>query len=546
MGGYYSFMPSIELIPQHLDVAHGAPAVITAQMVDSTLGLPIASPPPSFLGWAVGASFLGPPETPPPGAPQPYQVGGSIPSGSGTTATWNFGTPPNIATISFTSKVHNYLSPEEWPIRVRAEWPGLHCHTRKAIVHIFHSWPFWGVFEIYSNYTILNDIIDSLPGLTPEQMGQLAIPANQANAAWQENDLPAMNMNLTAVDVKADEFLGLALITLEDHDEILRLTEGIRLGATTPMPVPLIQSPADSDTVRATPLITAATVSPGVTITRFSYTGSDGVPVMIGIDPNPADGWSIPWNTTPLADGIYQVKAAMENSAGEIGENQVTVWVDNSVPAPDILAPAPLTNLAGVSDIIVSANDPQKDVASCAFAISANGADWFDLPADTGGEDDDLWQTRVDTGQLAQGTYQLRATMADEAGNTASIVWPVEVQPSYAAWKHEYGITRDDQDQDCDSLSAAMEYAFGTHPLTADPAGSAFGVGKTPEGIWELWCKRRPWRDGMVTIARESEDLVNWSELSRDPPSGSGAEWRVPLSPGRPRNFARFEFIESR
>ncbi len=60
MGGDYSFMPSIELIPQHLDVAHGAPAVITVQMVDSTLGLPIASLPPAFLGWAVGASFLGP------------------------------------------------------------------------------------------------------------------------------------------------------------------------------------------------------------------------------------------------------------------------------------------------------------------------------------------------------------------------------------------------------------------------------------------------------------------------------------------------------
>jgi hypothetical protein len=550
-GGYYSFLPGIILVPTHLDVAHGSPAKVIVRMIDFSTGLPITTPPPAFLGWAVNDSFLGPPAQPPSG----YQVGGTItwpgppPSsntGSGTSATWTNGPPPDVATISFNSRVHDFLSPEEWPIRVRAEWPGLHCHTRKGVVHIFHSWPFYGVFQIYSNYTILRQLIETLAGLNPAQQNELLLPTDAASTAWQLMDLTLMNAHLNAVAAKADEFRDMGLITPAEHDEIQRLVEGIQMGATTPLPVPVITSPADADAVRGITPVTATTLSPDVVTTRFEYRRKGEPLTLIGVDTDPVGGWSVPWNTATLPDGVYEVHATMKTGSGESGTNQVSVWVDNTVPPPAIVSPTPGSQLVGVRDVTVSAVDPGKDVASCAFAISRNGVDWFGLPTDFGGEDDDLWQTRVDTGQLPEGDYQIRATMSDEAGNTASLVWPVQILPSYAAWKQEYGITDDGEDDDCDALTAMMEYYFGTSPAAADPPGSAFGITGGPGGAWELWCKRRPWQDGLIAVAEESDDLIDWTELLQDPPGGSGSELHVPLSPGLPRNFARFRFTESR
>lgn len=547
-GGYYSFLPGIILVPKHLDAAHGTPAKVIVRMIDYVTGAPITAPPPAFLGWKLDDSLQGPPATPPTG----FQVGGTVSwpaasGGSGTSATWNNGAPPDIASISFNSPRHHYApSPEEWPIRVRAEWPGLHSHSCEGIVHIFHSWPFFGVFEIYSSYTILRQWIESLAGLTPVQRNELLAPADAAGTAWQQMNLAFMNVHLAAVAAKADEFLGLGLITAPERDEIRRLVEGIQLGATTPLPVPVIQTPADANTVRGVTTATANTLSAGVVSARFQYRRKGGSLTMIGVDSDPAGGWFVPWDTAMLPDGVYELHVTMETASGESGTNQVSVWVDNSVPPPAIVSPAPMSQLVGVKDITVAAVDPQKDVASCAFAITRNGVDWFGLPTDFGGEDDDLWRTRVDTGQLPQGAYQIRATMSDTAGNSTSIEWPVQIMPSYASWKQEYGITDDGEDDDCDSLSAVMEYYFGTNPAAADPTGSAYGIQGGPGGAWELWCKRRPWQDGLITIAEESDDLIDWTKLLQDPPDGSGAELHVPLSPGLPRNFARFRFIESR
>jgi len=557
-GGYYSFLPGIRLVPQSQDVAHGTPAKITVELIDSATKMPIGAPPPDYLGWAVDAAFNGPPsippfgynplDPPPPGGVPP--ITWPAPGGSGSQATWTPGAAPNLGTITITSMVHPFTSPEEWAFRVRAKWIGIRAQTRKAIVHIWHMWP-WGCESIFAQFSVLDSTIASLP-LSPGDMGILTTFANAANTAWQSNDLAGMNGQLTWVEEMAAQFYDEEKITYAQYQQVKDLAEGIRESANLlgPVPVPVWAAPTEGDTVRGVTTLTATTLLPDVVGAAFTAIDASGTyAVYIGEDTDGGDGWSVPWDTTqmpdgtPLPDGIYKVTCTMENSGGLSDGNVIAVWVDNHVPAPTPLdAPPVAVGLVGLS---VTAPDPEEDVASCAFALRpAGGPEWFALPTDYGGDDDGVWRSQVDTSQLPEGMYEVLATLSDEAGNTADALWLMQVlPPNYASWKTAYGVTDDNEDNDCDGLAAVFEYYLGTHPGVYNPPDSVVRYGRQGNVFFLRW-QTGPMVNGLTAVLQYSTDLNLWDNMFTDPPGGPPEDFECDLpTEFEARQFLRFNFI---
>jgi hypothetical protein len=88
-----------------------------------------------------------------------------------------------------------------------------------------------------------------------------------------------------------------------------------------PKPVVTVLSPAPGDTVRGPTSLVAATTHDGaVRSVEFLV---DGVPV--GVDADPADGWSVPWNPAAIADG--QLHDVVAVAAGD------TIQASDSPPA---------------------------------------------------------------------------------------------------------------------------------------------------------------------------------------------------------------------
>ncbi len=92
-----------------------------------------------------------------------------------------------------------------------------------------------------------------------------------------------------------------------------------------------ITSPTEASTVSGNVDVTAdASDDRGVKSVSFSAGGS-----LIGTDSDGSDGWSTPWDTTGLDDGVqYTITATATDTDGATGSHAVTVTVDNSTPAP--------------------------------------------------------------------------------------------------------------------------------------------------------------------------------------------------------------------
>ena len=549
-GGYYSFLPGIEMVPQSQDVAHGTPATVSVQLVDN-FGLPITSPEPDFLGWAIDAAIGGPPSVPPAG----FMVGPSSYTDptSGTTATWTPtpGGAPGLGTITVTSVTHDCPSPEEWAFRMRAKWDGVRAQTRKAIVHIWHTWPGWpmgptGVWGISSHFTILLDTIDRLPTISPDNKTVMLGFANGARTAWRQNDHATMLAQLDSLDDKARECRDEGEITEDEYNDIHETIygggchgDGIRAQALGlgRLPVPDWAAPLNGHTVRGGMALAATTESPDVVRASFSAMAAGGASIAIGDDLDGTDGWSVPWDTSALPDGVYQVSCTMENTVGDMGQNTVAVWVDNSVPAP---TPPPLPHrVCGLADIAVTVADENGDVESCAFAITPDGVNWFTLPTDYGGDGDETYLTQIESGQLEPGMYQARATTTDAAGNEAIVVWPMEVLfPNYTNWKLAYGVTDDNEDNDCDGIGAIYEYYFGTSPAGYDPSGAMLDCGIEGDNF-VLRCQRNPVQDGLTASIQESTDLEDWTPGLVDPAENSVDRLDLTVTMDTDRKFPR-------
>lgn len=88
-----------------------------------------------------------------------------------------------------------------------------------------------------------------------------------------------------------------------------------------------ITNPAEGTTVSGSVNITAnASDDKGVTQVEFFVDSTS-----LGIDTNPADGWSVSWNTTTTSDGGHTLKAIATDTIGQTGQDTNNVTVSNTV-----------------------------------------------------------------------------------------------------------------------------------------------------------------------------------------------------------------------
>jgi hypothetical protein len=176
-----------------------------------------------------------------------------------------------------------------------------------------------------------------------------------------------------------------------------------------------ITQPAEGATVSGTVTIQAtASDDDGVTQVLFK----DGATV-IGTDTNGADGWTIPWDTTPVAQGSHTITATAIDTIGQMGSDSNNVTVDNTAPSVSMTSPTGGT-VSGTIPVMADASDVGgSGVGAVEFFV-----DGARIGTDTNGLDG--WSVSWNTVLVANGTHNLTAQATDAARNATTSA-PVQV-----------------------------------------------------------------------------------------------------------------------
>ena len=136
-----------------------------------------------------------------------------------------------------------------------------------------------------------------------------------------------------------------------------------------------------------------------------------GVPADAGswtsLGADTTDPYGLDWDTTLLADGLYDLRIVVTDGVGNSSPSAVVEdrVVDNTAPGATMNDPGP--NLSGTVALTAGATDAGSGVATVAFERSAAGAGaWTPVAAS--------WNTT----SVADGLYDLRVTVTDSAGNS--------------------------------------------------------------------------------------------------------------------------------
>jgi hypothetical protein len=122
------------------------------------------------------------------------------------------------------------------------------------------------------------------------------------------------------------------------------------------------------------------------------------------------------WDTTGVADGLYDLRAVALDASGYSKNSVVgSRRVDNTNPSTTIGVPAgPVTGSVTVSS---TSTDAGSGVLSVAFEYRpTSGGSWSPICTDGSSPYSCGWNTAA----LADGDYDIRATTTDNAGNTSS------------------------------------------------------------------------------------------------------------------------------
>jgi large repetitive protein len=154
----------------------------------------------------------------------------------------------------------------------------------------------------------------------------------------------------------------------------------------------------------ATPTDTGA----GVQSVDFQVSPADGGSwASLGIDTS--DPYGVDWNTTALADGVYDLRIVVTDNAGNSSPSAVVEdrVVDNTAPGATMVDPG--AYLRGTVTLSATATDAGSGVATVGFERSPAGAgSWTPVAAS--------WNTT----SVADGLYDLRVRVTDNAGNSTT------------------------------------------------------------------------------------------------------------------------------
>ena len=133
-------------------------------------------------------------------------------------------------------------------------------------------------------------------------------------------------------------------------------------------------------------------------------------------------GLGCAWDTLSgsYPDGHYQLRAQLTDSASppaSASTAAISVLVDNTAPTGSLTPPL---YIGSASAVMGTADDAGSGVASWQLQITPAGhSEWADAcAAQTIPSTGDDYTCTVDTTGLSEGAYELRAVIADRAGNT--------------------------------------------------------------------------------------------------------------------------------
>lgn len=130
-----------------------------------------------------------------------------------------------------------------------------------------------------------------------------------------------------------------------------------------------------------------------------------------------ASPYACPWATAALPDGPRDLRAIATDDSGYSATSvPVTTLVDNTAPSGVSLS-VPASSLSGTLPLTASAQDAHSGIARLAVEYRSQGAGpWIECGAGTRSP----FTCSFDSTGVANGTYELRATAADAAGNQAT------------------------------------------------------------------------------------------------------------------------------
>jgi hypothetical protein len=178
-------------------------------------------------------------------------------------------------------------------------------------------------------------------------------------------------------------------------------------------PDPQITAPADGATISGIVTFSAIDQSGEDDIVScvFTYVGPESGTIGGGV--KVGDVWSCDWTTSTVPDGNYQVYALMKDGADQVGEDQITVTVDNNAP-PTVTVISPVSGVvSGTIDVTATAADTDGLVTQVAFYLMPAASL---IGTDTNGADG--WGVSLDTTAETDGAHRIKAVATDNEGAT--------------------------------------------------------------------------------------------------------------------------------
>ena len=264
--------------------------------------------------------------------------------------------------------------------------------------------------------TTAPNVAISAPAAAARVAGTISVTATATdNVAVQNVQFRVDGANVGAADTSSPYALSLNTTTLTNGTHTLsavardaagntRTSANVTVTVDNALPTVSLTAPAAGALVAGTISLTAtATDNAGVQDVQFRV---DGANVGAADTSSP---YSLSLNTTTLTNGTHTLSAVARDTAGNTrASSNVSITVDNQLPAVSISAPANGARISGTTTVTAAASD-NVAVQSVDFRVDGTTvATDSSAPYTLSGE----------TSWLADGSHTLSAVARDTAGNT--------------------------------------------------------------------------------------------------------------------------------
>ncbi len=258
-------------------------------------------------------------------------------------------------------------------------------------------------------------------------------------------------------------------------------------------------------------------------------TSSDPIAFAYKLHSDPVSAYapvSSPWDTTALADGLYDLRATSTDSASNTTTVEHTnIRVDNTLPSGSISSPGAGATVGGSSvSLAGSYSDGGSGVASVSYEIRpTSGGSFTQIANATSAPFSATW----DATTFATGSYDIRPVITDHAGNVFTgpvVTFNVNVSaPTVTLTNPGAAISGTITLNATVTGSGATQVAFAATPTggatwttigtdTSSPWSTSFNTTTLPDGVYDL---RATVTD---TLSNTSSDVVTGIRIDNTVP----------------------------